>query len=324
MRIIYKQYSQQLHMRCSKIILSTILCFFSIGLVAQTLYAKSFGNKANPPIIFLHGGPGYNSASFEQSTAQTLADSGFFVLVYDRRGEGRSTKENAAFTFPQTHEDLLTIYKRFGLEKATLIGHSFGGMVGTLFSEKHPDKVEALVLVGAPIELQKSFKTIISSAKQIYMEKGDKSSLGYINLLENMDTTTMPYASYSFMHAMQNGFYSTHTPNGRAQEIYQGFKTDTVLAKYGSKMTHEAPQGFWKNEQYTTMNLAENLKKVTQLKVDVYGMYGKEDGLYAPEQIEDLRAIIGTENVLYLENCSHSVFIDRQATFIKILKVWVP
>lgn len=310
-------------MSFSKIILSSTLCFLSIGLFAQELYIKSFGNKENPAIIFLHGGPGYNSASFEQSTAQTLADSGFFVLVYDRRGEGRSTKKDASFTLKQTHEDLLVIYKRFQLKKATLIGHSFGGMVGTLFSEKYPDKVKALVLVGAPITLQKSFKTIISSAKQIYIEKDDKGSLGYISLLENMDTTTMPYASYTFMHAMQNGFYSTKTPNEKARLLYASFKTDTVLAKHGSKMTYEAPQAFWKNEQYTTIDLSQNLKNLVQLKVPIYGFYGKEDGLYAPRQIEDLRAIIGGENVLYLENCSHSVFIDRQENFIKNLKTWV-
>jgi hypothetical protein len=33
------------------------------------------------------GGPGYNCAGFEVSTAQELANNGFYVIVYDRRGK---------------------------------------------------------------------------------------------------------------------------------------------------------------------------------------------------------------------------------------------
>jgi hypothetical protein len=31
------------------------------------------------------GGPGYNCGGFEVSTAQELANNGFYVIVYDRR-----------------------------------------------------------------------------------------------------------------------------------------------------------------------------------------------------------------------------------------------
>jgi proline iminopeptidase len=74
-----------------KIILLLVL---SVGIqqnFAQELYSRAFGNAKDTPILFLHGGPGYNCAGFEVSTAQELANNGFYVIVYDRRGEGRST-----------------------------------------------------------------------------------------------------------------------------------------------------------------------------------------------------------------------------------------
>lgn len=126
----------------------------------QELYSKVFGNPENPAVIFLHGGPGYNSATIESTTAQNLADKGFYVLVYGRRGEGRSEDEKASFTFKQTNADLISLYKKYNIKKAILIGHSFGGIVGTKFTEKYANKVFALALVGAPVTLQKTFRIL--------------------------------------------------------------------------------------------------------------------------------------------------------------------
>jgi len=67
----------------------------TLFLNAQNLYIKAFGNSKNEPLIFIHGGPGSSSAAFGITTAQRLADKGFYVIIYDRRGEGLSKDENA-------------------------------------------------------------------------------------------------------------------------------------------------------------------------------------------------------------------------------------
>lgn len=107
----------------------------------------------NKSIIFLHGGPGYNCANFEATTVQKRAENGFFVIVYDRRGERRSKDNNAKFTFKQTVDELNSIYQTYGVKKSTLIGNSFGGVLATLFSENFPNKLESIILVGAPVSL---------------------------------------------------------------------------------------------------------------------------------------------------------------------------
>ena len=82
------------------IIMKLFIIFFSllilsVSIQAQDIYSKAFGNKKGIPVIFLHGGPGFNCVNFEVTTAQKLADKGFYVIVYDRRGEGRSLDDNA-------------------------------------------------------------------------------------------------------------------------------------------------------------------------------------------------------------------------------------
>lgn len=315
--------SQQFESNTMKTIITfIILLLATIFANGQNIYTKTFGNSKDKPIIFLHGGPGYNCASFEATTAQQLANKGFFVIEYDRRGEGRSNDPNAQFNFKETFDDLIAIYQKYGITKSSLIGHSFGGIVATLFAEKHPEKIQSIILVGAPVSLQETFKTIISKSKSIYQSKNDNNNLKYISMLENMDKNSLEYSSYSFMHAMQNGFYSPKNPTDEAKIIYSKFKTDTLLLKYSYKMTTQGPQGYWKNEKYTTIDLTSNLKDLLAKNVKIRGLYGKDDGLYSAEQVKELQNLLGLTNVKYFDNCSHSVFVDQQSQFIEALEVW--
>ncbi len=291
--------------------------------MGQELKIETYGSNKNKALIFLHGGPGYNSVVFERTTATELSKNGFFVISYDRRGEGRNEQLNPNYTFEQTFDDLNTIYKTFKLKKATLMGHSFGGVVATLFAEKHPNKVENIVLLSVPISMQKTLKNIISKSKKIYEEKSDKVNLNYINILEQMDKSSLEYCSYCLMHAMSNKFYSTKHPNEKAISLYGKFRTDNLMREYASKMNYLATQKFWENEKYTTISIEDNLKNLKKRKVKIYAIYGEEDGLYSKEQVKELRNILGEEKLKYLENCSHNIFIDQQEVFIDLVKKWI-
>ena len=295
----------------------------TISVTSQTIYAKAFGDPSNEPLIYLHGGPGYNSIGFEITTAEKLSKNGFFVVIYDRRGEGRSSDENAKFTFEETFNDLDAIYTKFNLEDATLIGHSFGGVVGTLYAEEYPNKIKSLVLVAAPLSIQETLSTIIKTSKSIYESNNDNTNLKYIGMLETMDKNSLEYSSYSFGHAMQNGFYTPKAPSKEALAIYTKLKTDTLFKSKDAKMTMEAPKGFWKNENYTSIDLTQNLKNVLKNKIEIFGLYGTEDGLYSKEHVEKIRGVIPKNNLKYMENCSHNVFIDQQNQFITSLKTWI-
>jgi proline iminopeptidase len=220
-----------------KIILLFILSAISLQIVkSQDLYVKAFGKSENKnkTILYLHGGPGYNCVNFEISTAQKLADEGYYVICYDRRGEGRSIG-SAKFAFEEAIQDINLILEKEKIDRVTLFGHSFGGMLGVKYAEKHPSKVSNLVLIGAPINLQESFKHIISTVKNIYTTNNDRTNLKYIDMLEKMDTTKMEYASYCFMHAMQNKFYTPKKPTVEAGLMYQKLFADSSMKKYAAK-----------------------------------------------------------------------------------------
>lgn len=306
----------------TKIIFLLLLNFVTPFIIAQdttAIFSKSYGNEKNPAIIFLHGGPGYNSVSFELSTAQTLADKGYFVIVFDQRGCGRSKGiKNSKYTKNEALSDINELYKKYHIKKATLIGHSWGGILGTWYTDKFPKKVHRLLLTDAPLSLQKSFKTIISTCRKIYSEK-NTSNLQYIRMIEKMDTTSLQYSSSCFYNAALNSNYF-YTPKNPSEESKEVFKTimNSANAKYMSDMAMEPVSGFYKNEHYTTIDLTIILKKMALTK-KIYGIYGSEDGLYDTEHLNSIKSIVGESNFKIIANASHNVFIDQQSEFINQL-----
>ncbi len=284
-------------------------------------YVRTFGDPTAQAVVYLHGGPGYNCANFEGTTAAKLARSGFYVLVYDRSGEGRSLSNNAPYTFDAALKELDDLCLAYNITNPILIGHSFGGMLGILYTDRYPDKVKKLILVSASTDLQDNFRNIIARSKALYQAKGDTTNLRYIALLEKLDTASIQYSTFCFMHALQNGFYTPTNASEAAEQTYTAFAADS-LRPYAMKMEYEAPAGYWKNEHYTIINLDLPLRRIAKKKNKLYGIYGKDDGLFSEAQIKQLKQIAGSKHILYLEHCSHSVFMDQQDTFIHAIKDW--
>lgn len=276
----------------------------------------------NPAIIFLHGGPGFNSINFEITTAPVLAEKGYFVIVYDRRGEGRSTDNSAQFTYQQTVEDLESLYTKYSIQTATLIGHSFGGIVATKFAKTHPNLVSSIIFAAAPIRMQSVFKNIIETARPYYEKKKDSMNLKYIAMLEKMDTNSIEYSSYCFSHAMQIGAYSPKKLLPHAVELYTTFRKDT-RSKKAFEMNITAPKGFWKNEQYTLEDLNEEVQNLKYYNIPMYGIYGIEDGLFSSLELEYIEELLGKHNFHRCENASHSVFMDTQMDFLITIDAWI-
>lgn len=296
---------------------------------AQTLYVKTFGNTTHKPIVFLHGGPGGTILDFELTTAQLLADKGYFVIAYDRRGEGRSEDDSAQYTYAQTMADINDLYKTYKLKSATLIGHSFGGIVATLYANQYPEKVNHIILAGTPVSLQQSFEAVLQRVTAIAQSKQDTVTLKQVSQVRGYDHASIYYSSGCFMLAMQQGLYNTKNPNARAQELYALLMGSQVMKDYTKfiadrqyKPMFNSSMGFWKNESYTSMDITKTVEGLKAKGVVVHGIYGKEDGLFDEKQIQAIRKLM-PNHFAYLDDCSHGVFMDQQDKFLTLLQTWI-
>lgn len=288
---------------------------------AQSLYSRAFGKTSDEPIIFLHGGPGSSAVYFEATTAQKLADEGFYVVIYDRRGEGRSKDSTARMNYEEFFEDLNAIYQKYHLARAHLLGFSFGGLVTALYAEKYPKKVKSVVLASALVSQQASYNTILKSVECIYRDRNDVTNLAQIHTIREMDSNSLAYRTAVFDHASKNGFFSLVKPDVEATQIYSSYSTDTLITRYVKN--NQAVETLWKNEERRNIDVTPTLKKLARKQMPLYAIYGKQDGLYSKEQIADLSQITGPSRLVYLNNCSHTCFVDQQAKFIEALRVYL-
>jgi pimeloyl-ACP methyl ester carboxylesterase len=94
------------------------------------------------PVVFLHDGL-VSSAGWD-STFDTLAKS-FRAIRYDRRGFGRSETPKGPYS---DVDDLHAVFETLKVGRAVLVGCSNGSRLAVDYTLAHPDRVEALVLVG--------------------------------------------------------------------------------------------------------------------------------------------------------------------------------
>jgi proline iminopeptidase len=110
------------------------------------LYYRIVG-AGRDTIVVLHGGPGF-SLSYLAADLAPLAERHTLVF-YDQRGEGRSTLvgDSASLDAQRFADDLEAVRRRLGLERLTLLGHSWGAAVAALYATRHPERVGRLVIV---------------------------------------------------------------------------------------------------------------------------------------------------------------------------------
>jgi proline iminopeptidase len=109
------------------------------------LYWKAIG--AGDTIIVLHGGPGLDHTELLPQYEQLAKD--FRLLFYDQRACGKSdgSFDEKSINVATYIEDLDAIRKAFGIEKANILGYSWGGLLGMFYTIKHPEAVRKLILV---------------------------------------------------------------------------------------------------------------------------------------------------------------------------------
>ena len=286
----------------------------------STIYSKAYGQSNHPAIIFIHGGPRGNSTLFEGTTAEKLAEKGFYVIVYDRRGEGRSIDTMATFTYKEAIQDLNELYKTYKIKKANIIAHSFGGLVGTLFTEENPEKVNSLILAGALFSQQETYDHILKTTKTIYQSKNDTLKISKVNEIEKLNKNSAEYRKQCYEIASQNNYFKMPFPTADAIKLRENYE----LSEFGKNniRNDNAPILFYKNESKNNIDTKPILKNIKK-QIKLFAIYGRQDNVFSEKQLSDVKKIVKKQNFKIIDNCSHYLFVDQQQIVINTIAKWL-
>jgi pimeloyl-ACP methyl ester carboxylesterase len=96
-------------------------------------------------VVLIHGVTGDLSIWFLCQAMGVLGRS-FRVTAYDLRGHGYSDLTPSGYTSADQAADTIAIMDALSIDRAMLVGHSFGGVIALHAAVLCPDRVEAIVL----------------------------------------------------------------------------------------------------------------------------------------------------------------------------------
>jgi pimeloyl-ACP methyl ester carboxylesterase len=92
--------------------------------------------------------------SFESFDRLAPLLAGFRIYAPDLRGQGDADKPVDGYSLAEQAADAAAILEALGVPRAFILGSSSGGYVAQALAVDHPERVAALVLVGAPLSLR--------------------------------------------------------------------------------------------------------------------------------------------------------------------------
>ena len=103
-----------------------------------------------PPVLFIHGsGPGVSAWANWRLTIPALSGS-YRIVAPDMVGFGFSDRpEGVAYRKETWVAQAIGLLDALGIEKAHVVGNSFGGANALAMAIRHPDRVGRLVLMGS-------------------------------------------------------------------------------------------------------------------------------------------------------------------------------
>lgn len=152
------------------LLLAVVLVLLPVSLFGQQNgYAHSAGvdihykvyGEEGEPLLVINGGPGFSSEGFS-GLAEKLAGH-YRVILYDQRGTGKSVMasvNSGNITMELMAMDIEKLRKHLGLERWTILGHSFGGVMANYYTARHPDRVKGIIASssgGLNLELLENF-----------------------------------------------------------------------------------------------------------------------------------------------------------------------
>lgn len=103
------------------------------------------GRTGARPLVLLHG---YSDSAQSFDLLTPLLHDDFDLLAVDQRGHGDAPHPDDGCTVAELAADVVAVLDRAGLGRATLVGHSMGSLVARAVAAHHPERVDALVLLG--------------------------------------------------------------------------------------------------------------------------------------------------------------------------------
>jgi proline iminopeptidase len=255
---------------------------------------------SGPPVVVLHGGPGahhdYLLPGFD------LLASHRSLIYYDQRGGGRSPVSRDVPVGWQEHvADLEALRIAWGLDRLTVVGYSWGGLLALLYALEHPDRLASLALVSpAPCwrEARSRFESRFS---------GRNASPDLVALRE----------------ALRGSDLRDRDPEAYRRRVFElsvaGYFADPTKA---SELTPFRVTGRTQQEVWDSLGDYDLRGEVGRLAIRSIVLHGADDPI--PQDASEVLARELGAPLEIIAECGHVPFVEAPEAFQTLLHSFLP
>ncbi|MCW2797420.1 MAG: hsaD 3 [Nocardioides sp.] len=265
-------------------------------------HRRAFVKVGQGPAVLLLHGLGCDHTTWEP-IIDTLARR-YTVIAPDLLGHGLSSKPRADYSvggYANGMRDLLTV---LGVDKVTVIGHSFGGGVAMQFAYQFPERTERMMLVSSG-----GLGPDVSAAIRAVTTPGFHQVMGLLTL------PGVRHAGMAGMRALSRTPWKATRDLDEVAEIYDSFKDPYARAAIRHVVKAVVD---WRGQIVTMADRAYLTEEMPMAVV-----WGRDDMVIPVRHANNAAAMAPKARVEVIPNAGHFPHKDHPQRFAKIVHEFI-
>lgn len=270
------------------------------------------------PLVYLAGGPGYTTYSFEKTIGSQL-EKHTQLIYFDQRGTGRSERPRTGnYALPTLVEDIETLRRHLGADQLSLMGHSFGATVAVEYAARYPEHVRKLIVVDGAEDMPRIFALWAEEIRQRYSALWAKTLAGQDgralqSTREKQDACAISQASFKAEMAVlgQVDGSAFHNWQQFHDQRYQKQQAD-LDQESGLRNTGEVSRAYFSPG---ALFVCYQFKDYSRLTMPTLVIAGKYDGAVGFEPMREFADRLPNARFDEFPNSAHFPYAEEPAKF---------
>jgi non-heme chloroperoxidase len=261
--------------------------FARVSLVSEvTLHFAERGDPEGEAIVFLHA---YVDSWFTFGRILSLLSPEYHAFAPDQRGHGDSEKPECCYTAHDFTSDVDAFMDAVGIEEATLVGDSSGGLIAQRVALDYPHRVRRLVLIGSPTTLVNN-EAVVEAGEQVLAGLEDPIPAEFVR-----------------------GFWESTIYHPVPEEILEAALSQTL----------KVPARIWRDYYDGVALTLDDTARLGEIDVPTLILWGEQDAVLGREEQEWRAAEIPAATLKVYPETGHAVAFERPEWVVRDLEEFI-
>ena len=291
-----------------------------INIWGKKIWYEIYGAEYEDTLLYLHGGPGASCLDFVNQAKALSAK--MKVVIFDQLGVLRSEAiaESESYSMEYQIEMIEELRQLLGIEKWSILGHSYGGMLGVLYAHLHPNSIHKVILECPSLCFEDSAKSTAEYLSEHIKNLNNKPAAELcekMKFTDYQDKTEVVLDLLTLLGYVTDMKLRNYLHGISFQEYQMSMDTTDITDEMWSKAdrhlmklleTQPMPDGLLQKRMQITDSFLPMLTKIT---APVLLISGKYDPVCTKDQIEYIMKNAQNATLAIFENSGHFPRIEE-------------